>query len=359
MAVLSKIAIAALLALGMLEACQAQPTSETAMQAFIREKTDSIFQQQKVPGVLVAINDNGNRFFYSAGYADKSTKAVFDSSMFFEIGSITKTFTAYLLEKILASDGLADTIPITRVLPGSLASNPSLTRIEILDLLNHHSGLPRLPDNMNLLSMQPYEGYDTTQLFTYLQTVKAGNTGTYSYSNLGFGIAGTIGSRLTGKSYAQLLQELVLQPLDLHNIKTRVENEPAATGYFDTATVAPYWAADALAGACVLKATPTAMLDYLHNMSFPPNTTEKQVVELLTQKTGDAAPGIGIGRGWHLLEKVGQPTICWHNGGTFGFSIFAAFIKGQDKAVLVVVNQFNKNAISDGLGISVMRKMLQ
>ena len=155
------------------------------------------------------------------------------------------------------------------------------------------------------------------------------------------------------------MQELVLQPLDLHNIKTTIDNEPAATGYFDNATVAPYWAADALAGACILKATPTAMLNYLHSMSFPPNAGERQVIDLLTQKTGDAAPKIGIGRAWHLLEKEGKPTICWHNGGTFGFSIFAAFIKGQDKAVLVVVNQFNKNAISDGLGISIMRKMLE
>ena len=54
-----------------------------------------------------------------------------------------------------------------------------------------------------------------------------------------------------------------------------------------------------------------------------------------------------------------KPIIYWHNGGTYGFSTFAAFIKGQQKAVIVVINKFNQNNISDGLGIAIMKELIK
>jgi hypothetical protein len=68
---------------------------------------------------------------------------------------------------------------------------------------------------------------------------------------------------------------------------------------------------------------------------------------------------VQVGRGWHTLEKKNNQVIYWHNGGTFGFSTFAAFVKDTRQAVIVVVNKFNSNAVSDGLGIAIMKKMLE
>jgi hypothetical protein len=59
------------------------------------------------------------------------------------------------------------------------------------------------------------------------------------------------------------------------------------------------------------------------------------------------------------LEQKGKPTIYWHNGGTYGFSTFAAFVKDTKRSVVVVVNQFNQNQVSDGLGIAIMKEMLE
>ncbi len=64
-------------------------------------------------------------------------------------------------------------------------------------------------------------------------------------------------------------------------------------------------------------------------------------------------------RAWHTLQQKDKPVIYWHNGGTYGFSTFAAFLKNTDQAVMIVINRFNSNNISDNLGFTIMKKMLE
>jgi len=69
---------------------------------------------------------------------------------------------------------------------------------------------------------------------------------------------------------------------------------------------------------------------------------------------------VGVARGWHFNVAKNKPVIYWHNGGTYGFSTFAAFVKETGQWVMVVVNQFNKNNIvSDRLGMQIVQKMLE
>jgi CubicO group peptidase (beta-lactamase class C family) len=132
----------------------------------LQSKVDSTYQKDNVPGIFVAIYNNNKREYYTAGFADTDTKMVFDSTTVFEIGSITKTFTAYVLMSVLRNNGINDSSFILKHLPDSVQKNPSLQKITFLSLMNHTSGLPRLPGNMNLSeSRQPYENYTAGDLF--------------------------------------------------------------------------------------------------------------------------------------------------------------------------------------------------
>jgi CubicO group peptidase (beta-lactamase class C family) len=147
--------------------CKSQ--SFSAMHDFIKTKTDSLFTKYKLPGILVLVNDGAINEFYTIGFANVETKKVFDINTIFEAGSITKTFTAFIVESVLRDNKINDTSSIISYLPDSLRGNKSLSHISFLSLLNHTSGLPRLPDNFNLTEgdMQPYKFYDETKLFAY------------------------------------------------------------------------------------------------------------------------------------------------------------------------------------------------
>jgi CubicO group peptidase (beta-lactamase class C family) len=341
--------------------CNAQKTDkESVFDAYIIRTADSIQKTQKAPGIFIGVLDGGRRKYFSFGYADREQKLPFDSATLFEIGSITKTFTAYVLQAVLRQRAISDSSSILPYLPDSVNVNKALQNITFLSLTNHTSGLPRLPGNMPLSGMSPYDHYTVNDLFSFLRTCVPQPDGKSNYSNLGAGLAGVLAQAISGKSYNDLLQEHIFQPfrITFHPDETIDSTMNKGQGYFETIK-SPYWKAAALAPAGALKCSAGELLTYFQCMSNPVNAASKEIIDKLLENTATVAPGINVCRGWHTREEKKRPVIYWHNGGTYGFSCFGAFIREQNKAVVVVVNQFNRNMISDQLGFSIIQKMAE
>lgn len=332
------------------------------LDSFIRDNTVVSFKKANAPGILVGVLHNGSRRFYTTGFADAGLKTVFDSSTVFETGSITKTFTAYLLMHVLEEKKISDSSSIINYLPDSVKQNRALEKISFLQLLNHSSGLPRLPDDVFFVSenpLQPYENYNKEKLFAYLKRSTPQPDGNSHYSNLGFGLAGVLAELISGKTYSQLLKEYISGPFELQNTGIEIpQRTNIATGMFDN-TKAEYWKMDAFAGAGAVKSTASDILNYLDRISISHTPDKQTLIDKLTTATITISPQIRVCRGWHTIEDKGKPVIYWHNGGTYSFSTFAAFIKNDYKAVVVVINAFDKNNVSDALGISIIKQMLQ
>jgi len=338
--------------------CTAQKNADT-LDAFINCKADSLLKAQELPGIFIGISNNGQHHFYNFGYAVPDKKLPFDSTTMFEAGSITKTFTAYIVESVLRDKGISDSSLITAYLPDSVKQNKALGNITFLSLMNHTSGLPRLPDNIDLNSMAPYDTYNSVQLFHYLKIAVPKPGGKSNYSNLGMGLAGVLAERISGKTYATLLDEYIFLPFKLVPADRSISStNNKSQGYFQNEK-SEYWNMDVLAPAGGLKCTSTEMLAYLKEMGSPTTERSKGIINKLLQPTVNINPSMNVCIAWHTLEQKDKPVIYWHNGGTYGFSTFAAFIKGGEKAIIVVVNKFNSNVVSDGLGMSIMKKMLQ
>jgi len=221
--------------------------NEHTLDSFISNKADSLYKSQNLPGIFIGVLNDGKRQYYNYGFADPDKKISFDSATLFEIGSITKTFTAFIVEKVLAGKGISDSISILEYLPDSVKMNKALEKISFLNLLNHTSGLPRLPDNIDLSTRQPYENYDLNKLFAFLKTTKPKPPGTYEYSNLGFGLAGVLSSLINKKSYAALLDEHVFFPLNMLKPDDSIEAiDKKSKGFMENEAV-DYWKFDALA----------------------------------------------------------------------------------------------------------------
>ncbi|NTS40643.1 beta-lactamase family protein [Flavisolibacter sp. BT320] len=328
------------------------------LQYFIRQKGDSLLQAEKLPGILVGVLDGNSRQFFSFGFADPANKVPFDSATIFEAGSITKTFTAYLLQTVLQEKGISDAASILPYLPDSVQGNKALEPVTFLSLLNHTSGLPRLPANFPLASTAPYDNYTAADLFAFLKQCKPAPDGKSNYSNLGAGLAGWLAQKIAGKAYKTLLHEYIFGPFAMTNAATATGRK--AQGHFGT-TQPPFWNMDVLFPAGGLQCSASDMLHYLARMSQPGKEKKVQaaIVEKLLQPTATVSPVMYIGRAWFGLTQKDKPTIYWHNGGTFGFSTFAGFYKGSSRAVIVVVNQFNKNTASDGLGMAILQQLLK
>ena len=339
---------------------QLQPAAsrQKNIDSFIQKKGDSLLTTEKLPGIFVGLMHGNNKRFFNFGFADPDKKKPFDSATIFEAGSITKTFTAYILENVLQANKISDTTSILPYLPDSVQTNKALSAVCFLSLLNHTSGLPRLPNNLPLTSSAPYDNYTATDLFAYLKQCKPKPDGESNYSNLGAGLAGWLAERIAGKDFNTLLKTDVLRPFGMKD--ALAVNSRKAQGYFGTSKQ-PFWNMNVLYPAGGVHCSANDLLNYLQDMSLPDSKKEVQttVIEKLLQPTVAITPAMHVGRAWHTLEQNRKPIIYWHNGGTYGFSTFAAFVRETKLAVVVVVNQFNKKAVSDGLGIAIIKKMLE
>lgn len=74
----------------------AAPPSDAQLQALVNAAVTPVMQQQNIPGLTVALTVNGQAHYFNYGVATKDTGQKVSENTLFEIGSVSKTFTATL-----------------------------------------------------------------------------------------------------------------------------------------------------------------------------------------------------------------------------------------------------------------------
>jgi len=155
-------------------------------------------------GIVVGVLDRDERKVFAYGAAQPDS--------IFEIGSITKTFTALALAQMVEQHTVTLDEPVRELLPAGTVTKPaSGPEITLLDLATHRSGLPRSPNNLRSNDRHnPFAGYETADLYAFMKywSTSKPTWASFSYSNLGFGLLGQALMNRTGVSYANLVNGL-------------------------------------------------------------------------------------------------------------------------------------------------------
>jgi CubicO group peptidase (beta-lactamase class C family) len=314
--------------------------NDAAVHAILAQR---ISQKQGV-GFAVVLVDKGGTRIVTEGKADSAGKPI-TADTEFEIGSITKTFTALLLaDAILRGAAKADD-PVAPLLP---APAPGLTRdgksVTLGQLASHTSGLPRTAANFAPANpADPYADYDAARLLAFLGGSPLQRTPgeSYEYSNVG---GGTLGYALTRKTggYEATLRARVLTPLGMND--TGVVLSPAQAARFarghgwDLEPVANWNLNESIVGAGGIRSTATDMARYLRAAAGSDSTPLGAAFKLAeTPVTDTAQPTIKAGLGWHVTQTGGR-TMIWHNGQTGGFASMLVFDPAAGEGVVVLAN---------------------
>lgn len=306
-------------------------------------------------GMTVGFWKDGKSSTYGYGEIKKGGKQVPDAHTFFEIGSITKTFTAAVMVQWLNEKGLSLESPIQPFLPSSI---PTLSKggvaVNFKQILNHSSGIAYFPSNLNLLlndDAKELARYSEAKLFDYLEKGKLNATPgtTYEYSNTAMGLAGTILARENKTTYGDYLRTKMCEPLGLFETKAQLsaeEKNRMADGHRGGKKVDLWESLGALDGAGVLRSTTSDLLRYGAACLNPPNTPLGRAMRTCQIPTFKDAKNLGeveeIGLAWVLLKPKDETgTLLFHNGGTGGFNC-NLFVDKERKLVLVVnYNSYN------------------
>ncbi len=286
-------------------------------------------------GLVIGVLQNGARRVFAYGAARPDSM--------FEIGSITKSFTALALAQLVVRGRLRLDESVRALLPFPLP-RPTGADITLADLATQHSGLPRLPPNLvpGADPANPYAHYGAAKLRAYLAKrglARPAKTA-FLYSNLGYGLLGFALAASQHQSYAALVRREVTGPLGLRDTVvalTPAQRRRLLPGHNLADAAVPAWTWQALAGAGALRSTAGDLLTFLGAQLDPPASGPlSRAISLTHVLRADGPPPLRVGMGWLYTPAAGM---YWHDGATGGYSAFAEFIPRERIAVIVLYNR--------------------
>ena len=240
----------------------------------------------------------------------------------FEIGSITKVFTANILAKSVIDNKIKLDENINDYLDVKFKNNISIT---FKSLANHTSGLPRMPSNFEqdaYSSDNPYKHYNDKYLKDYLinfMEIDEKNIGNSEYSNLGMGLLGFTLSNIYNLNYEELYQKYIFSKYNMKNTTFNINlvNEKLVKGLDIEGNYTSNWELASLssAGGILSNVEDLAKYGIAH---FNKSNLD---LMLMTKKTVKANDQVDTGLGWHIINSEKSDNKWhWHNGGTGGYT---------------------------------------
>ncbi len=348
-----------LLAVAVLLAPPSLPAQDDPLKAGIDGIVAEAMKKGRWMGLAIGVIQSGRPLVLGYGRVSAAGEDVPRGDTLFEIGSITKTFTAVLLSVMVAEGSVALDEPVRKLLPeGTVVPRTGEGEILLHHLASQTSGLPRMPDNFKPADPgDPYADYGTERLLTFLKRheLRRAPGAAYEYSNLGAGLLGHALAARAGRDFGTLVREKILDPLGMTDTVLAIDDarRPRLAPGHARGKAVKSWNFDAVAGAGALRSTAADMLRYLR-AQLGEGPEALVAASARTHEPRAAVSGaVRIGLGWHLAPLPGGgPEAVWHNGGTGGYRSYAGFVKEKKAAVIVLSNSVNDGV--DALGQAVL-----
>lgn len=309
---------------------------------------DRIDRARQGVGIVVSLFDAGHQKIATYGRCGAPNDRALDGDTVFEIGSITKVFTALLLTEMVTRGEVALDDPVSKYLPSSVKMPiRNGKQITLLDLATYSSSLPRLPDGIPNVGDNPYASYTVEQLYAFLSnhTLRFDPGTHYEYANLGFGLLGHALALKANASYEDLVVSRVCAPLGLDDTRislTSSMRDRLAQGHLSNLKVASNWDLPTLAGAGALRSTANDLLKFMKATCLTKTGAPlRPAVDLLlqTRRPTDSA-NTKVGLGW-FVTSGNNDEIVWKDGMTGGYASFAGFSTRLRSGAVVLSNSAN------------------
>ncbi|TVY05612.1 beta-lactamase family protein [Paenibacillus cremeus] len=312
-----------------------------------------------IPGVTVGVWVDGQEVYACHGVTSVDNPLPVDRDTLFLLGSVTKTYTATALMRLVAEGRVVLDAPVRRYIPElELADERAAKEVTVLNLLNHTAGMD--------LGMIVDTGEGNDALAAYVAKMAelkqiSPPGARASYSQTGYNLAGRIIEKVTGLTYEKAIASLVLEPLGLSNsffarddIMTRrfaVGHNPAEDGTLSVARLWRRWRGDNPGGGlassvadqirwarfhlgdgCADSGVCTLLAENLHQMKEP-------TVELRGSALGNA-----IGIGWFLRDMDGVRLV--GHGGSANGQFSELLIVPERNFAIVTLSNAGPNGIT-------------
>lgn len=303
-----------------------------------------------VPGLTAALLHDGERSATATGLTNLDYPAPVTVDTGFQVGSITKVFTATAIMALVEQGKLDLGAPVTTWVPEvPLGRKAGLETLTIRHLLNHTTGFE------GDVFFDTGSGDDALaegirRFGKIRQWTIPGEI--FAYCNTGFYLAGRIIEIVTGQPYEDAVAELIITPLGLEHTRfpsLDLVTRPTASGHTmkDRATghsVYRPWALPRVVNAAGgIVSTVDDLLTFaemhlnggIHGETRLISVASATSMRDRTSRSGNLDTGFGIG--WNI-KQIDGATVASHNGGTNGFRALLATVPARGFTLAVLTN---------------------
>jgi CubicO group peptidase (beta-lactamase class C family) len=336
----------------------------------VGDQVRALMAEANVPGAAVGLYCQGWTAAAGFGITSVEHPLLVTADTLFQVGSITKTFTATMTMRLVEKGLLELDIPIRKYLPDFRVADPTAGRqVTVRHLLTHTA------DWAGDVFEDTGEGDDALARYAaFLAEVEqlAPLGTTFSYNNAGFYLLGHLLEVVTGESYPVLLAEMILEPLGMRQAylqPAEVMTRRFAVGHsYDEekgVRVARPWALPrAVYPVGGLVTTVEELLRYgrFHlgdgltadgqRLLHPSSLEQMQTVQITI---GGATEALGLS--WHIQHLDGVKLL-YHGGGTKGQISRLLLVPEHDLVLAVATNGEQGGRITRGVSRQVLERFL-
>lgn len=312
--------------------------------------------------IAIAVIKNGQTTYFGLKRINDTLFSIQNNNVAFEIGSITKVFTATILANFVIKGELKLDDKINSVFDFPFNDGLEFTYRE---LANHSSGLQSLPGNLRFSAIfnqsDPYKSYDVKKLDDFLKNDIALDypKGSKSeYSNLGMGLVSYSLRKRSGKSYEELAKEMIF---DKYNMIHSTTDKTKVTGILveglnDKGQPTANWTPGALIGAGGIYST-VRDLSKFAMAQFDESNNELNLTRIKTFEENEFRD---VGLGWFIINRKNGNKWNWHNGGTGGYSSSMVIDVKNKNGIIILANISSYHSMFeniDKLAFSLMKSV--
>ncbi|VXB50729.1 Penicillin-binding protein 4 [Arthrobacter sp. 9V] len=348
-------------------------TNLNELRTWLEGRLPALLAEHQVPGAAVAVSVKGEVIEAAAGVLNKNTGVEVTTDSLFQVGSITKLWTATLIMQLVDEGKIDLDVPVTTYLPGfRLKDESAAAVVTTRQLLSHTAGFEGdiftdTGQGDDAISKLVETFGEVPQLFT---------PGTmFSYNNAAYVVLGRMMEVLRGKPYDECLREFLFAPLEL----THAANGPYEAILFRTAVghivqnegeepqVSPIWAlprSTAPVGA-MLTMSPRDLLKFAQMHLDSGRTGSGEQILSATSAAAMLKPqvklpdlgwmGAAWGLGFALFDYDGG-TVVGHDGGTIGQTAFLRLCPEKDVSLALFCNGGTPLSVFTEIGERVLRE---
>jgi CubicO group peptidase (beta-lactamase class C family) len=312
---------------------------------------DSLFRtfyKNDEPGASIVILQKGNPILKNSyGIADMKMRQKITSSTNFNVGSLTKQFTAMAILQLAEKKKISLDDRLSKFFPEM--NKKTADAITVRDMLTHSSGLLEHYDLTDTKNMKHAHNTDVLRAIKNVDSTYFTPATEFRYSNTAYCLLALIVEKVSGMAYSDYLKTNIFQPLGMRNSTVWNENEKIlnkATGYQYDDTTKTFKPSDAEEN--IFFSTEgdggiyTSIDDYLKWLNALQNAKTVSKTNISLARSAhfpiDKEKKLSYGYGW-FVDESSSPRIVFHTGSNGGFRAYTYTIPDEGYMIVIFSNR--------------------